>query len=63
MSMPFRNEGARLAHCRTLEYIAEQRLSAVPDNHPQRRELASKVRAMQSKLRAQEHEYEARRGR
>jgi hypothetical protein len=51
----FRNENARLARARTLEWIAESRLAALPDG-PVKREQAAKLRAVQAKLRQQEQE-------
>jgi len=50
-------EAKRLAHARTLEYVARRHLAAVPDNDPRRAEAQRKMRDFSATLRAREAQF------
>jgi hypothetical protein len=50
------DEKRRLARARTLLLVAQGKVNSLPDSHPQRREMESKLRAIKDRLRTQERE-------
>jgi hypothetical protein len=53
------DEKRRLAHYRTLEFVARSKVASVPEGHPQRAELQRKMRELSAKIRLAERDHEA----